>query len=238
MTDYKCFGKCIKNCEKICQNPSDHTNKNCHLKRFCCCYAHSSCKFTEKEASPEVKVCEVCCCLLKNCVCLKKSQHRESRHKKLHNNKYLEKEKSPEQRLCELCCHLLKNCKCGSSSPQLTSGIRGPRTLCEDLPLYDERAHLIGYIKRGAVIDDPSCVRSRDLGLESGSVSEMALRQRQPTMDRSCMASCRYAEGVKSDNRAANVSCWTTRSAFDHATTGDRNIQHRKHKRNHCPCSK
>uniref|UniRef100_A0A1B6FEJ7 Uncharacterized protein n=1 Tax=Cuerna arida TaxID=1464854 RepID=A0A1B6FEJ7_9HEMI len=237
MTDYKCFGKCMKNCEKICQNPSDHTNKNCHLKRFCCCYDSSACKFAEKEA-PEPNVCEVCCCLLKNCVCQKKSQHRESRHEKPQHNKRLEKEKTPEKRICELCCHLLKNCKCRSSSPGLNSGIRGPRTLCEDLPLYDERSHLIGYIKRGAVIDDPSCARSRDPAQTSGSLSETGFRPRLPTTERGCMASCRYAEGVRNDNRAAHVACWTTKSAFEHATTGEPDTRHRKHKRNHCHCSK
>lgn len=227
MTHCKCFTNDGRNVKKIQKATVDHTNKDCHLKKITCCYAHDRSK---KYSPPK---CEKCCCVVQNCkkdVTSPRLENYDQPHQKSgKTDKVPYKEKSPEKILCEVCCCLLKNCCCREKSP---SNLSRPRILCRDLPLYDEKAHLLGYIKKGAVIDHPSCAKSRDPMLDNGVAQEL----REKANGTICMSSCRYANGVQRQNRTAGVPRWTTKSAFEYSARTDRPTSPNKSKTKKCPC--
>lgn len=250
MTCYNCTTKCTKQCGYICYG--DHTNKDCHLKQ--CCKFKNSKRPTSKDMSSGHKICEVTCCLAKECKSrckyfkcedcdqMKRPGLYKSCNVKDINSSYKgnchhyissEFKDHNEQKIYEMCCCLVDNCKCKEDAQQIGSKI--PRTLCEDLPLYDEKSHLLGYIKRGSIIDMPFCAKSQDPTLEEKSITIGVDRKLPKGSYQGCMASCRYAEGVRKQNANPAMSRWTTKAAFDHAIGRDKPAQQ---KTKPCPCEK
>lgn len=124
-----------------------------------------------------------------------------------------------KEKFCNVCCCVISKCKCENDKPML--GKFRPRMLTIDLPLYDERAHLLGYIKKGATIDEPACLKSTDILLEKGSDFctdfytdyKKLYEYRTPC----CLSSCMYAQEVISKCGNSVPPRWTKRSAFNHA---------------------
>lgn len=125
--------------------------------------------------------------------------------------------------LCTECCCIIKKteptCYCKhSKSPERSMNIRNPRILTVDLPLFDERSHLLGYIKQGSIIEEPSCSVSQDLVLEKRSYPKYSETTRplySSCCEGCCLSSCKYANSLKSSKPSTSPSPrWTTKSGF------------------------
>lgn len=242
MTCHSCVTKCVKNCGCICFESSNHANKDCHLKKCFCCKN----KDINREMSPEYKVCEDYNQIKKPV--LHKEKFSNQNDHDICNTKSSSKKKSydisskyrsqDKHDICEICCCLVYNCKCKEKN--FERNLR-PRTLSEDLPLYDERSHLLGYIKRGSVIDMPFCAKSQDPILEEKSIVNVAYPQLSEGTNLGCMASCRYAEGIRKQYSDTTMSRWTTQTAFEHATRTNKPTAPSYEKQKpflKCPCGK
>lgn len=163
---------------------------------------HCYCKKCRESKTLSLKCCKCCDC----------SQVKDTR-KKVDNKKV---------RTCDICCCVISKCICKGIKPKL--GKFRPRTLTVDLPLYDEHGHLLGYIKKGATIDEPACLKSADYLLEKRSEfctnlhtdNSLLYSYRTPC----CLSSCMYAQEVISKCGNTASPRWTTKTAFDHAICG------------------
>lgn len=188
-----------KQYESVCKTKGDHSNINCYLKNHCCCYAHKYCSNKKKAGASDNEKC------VKDCTCnprIKSPLHQDKIVAT--GGKYTAKELSPEKKFCELCCCLLKNCTCQKTYCDQSR----PTILMEDLPLYDEKSHLLGYLKKGTLIDQPACLRSNDG------------EERRVNTEAKCLASCSYADGLRRQLGCgtSGMPRWTSRSSYEHAT--------------------
>uniref|UniRef100_A0A1B6DNM5 Uncharacterized protein n=1 Tax=Clastoptera arizonana TaxID=38151 RepID=A0A1B6DNM5_9HEMI len=106
-------------------------------------------------------------------------------------------------------------------SPQFPTNVRNPRILTTDLQLFDENCHLIGYIKEGSIIEEPSCPFSCDPIFEKNSYfkqSENTRHMYTSCCRECCLSSCKYANELKSSNPSTgHVPRWTPKSSYQQA---------------------
>lgn len=254
----------MKNCSELRSKGNDqHTNKKCLLKECCCkemddttdvdCsnkfYQENCADINVQSQKVRTRPKSHQCRSKSPTVCNPKKPNEPRYYEILHGTDTCYKTKHKDtcdnlsthvsNVLCQLCCCLVNSCKCNKKTDKM--GSSRPRTLCEDLPLYDEKSHLLGYIKRGSVIDVPFCALSRDTCLELKSTTEDAKPQLTSETDPGCMPSCHYASDLRRQNNGHPSSRWTTTTAFNQAikTVIPETIQRKeKHSVKKCSCCK